>query len=147
MRVASMQRFRVPRMPRGSRDRPGRTVRSRSGEPSRTDAHCLDAAIPRFRGPARLVGPTGANRPACAFPPSKPTTATRRLLARLGAHTDHEPWAARCPNRSAWTGFFDIGYDGTLLHRDVFVSVDEDRCYLPLPRNVDDVRVAPTTRS
>jgi hypothetical protein len=53
----------------------------------------------------------------------------------------HEPWATRCPNPSAWTGFFDIRYHGTLLHRDVYVCVDGDRCYLPLPRNVEDLRV------
>jgi hypothetical protein len=54
----------------------------------------------------------------------------------------HEPWALRCPNPSAWTGYFDILYHGTLLHRDVHVSVDGDRCYLPMPRDLEDLRVA-----
>jgi hypothetical protein len=31
----------------------------------------------------------------------------------------HEPWAMRCPNLSAWTGYFDILYHGAVLHRDV----------------------------
>src|SRR5580692_9037600 len=54
----------------------------------------------------------------------------------------HEPWTLRCPNPSAWTAYLDSGNHGNLLHRDVYVSVDEDRCYLPLPRNLDDLRVA-----
>jgi hypothetical protein len=53
----------------------------------------------------------------------------------------HEPWASRCPDPAAWTGYFDVAYHGILLHRDVFVSIDGDRYYLPLPRNLDDLRV------
>jgi hypothetical protein len=55
----------------------------------------------------------------------------------------HEPWATCCPDPSAWTGFIDIFYQGTLVHRDVYVSVDGDRCCLPLPRSPHDLRVAP----
>ena len=53
-----------------------------------------------------------------------------------------EPWATRCPDPAAWTGYIDICYHRTLAHRDVYVSVDGDRCYLPLPRDPDDLRVA-----
>ena len=53
----------------------------------------------------------------------------------------HEPWATRCPDPSAWTGLFDILYQGNLVHRDVYVSVDGDRYFLPLPRDLHDMRV------
>ena len=54
-----------------------------------------------------------------------------------------EPWVTHCPDPSAWTGFIDIEYHRTLVHRDVYVSVDGDRCYLPLPHNLEDLRVPP----
>jgi hypothetical protein len=54
-----------------------------------------------------------------------------------------EPWATRCPDATARTAYIDIFYNGALVFRDVFVAVDGDRCYLPLPRSLDDLRVAP----
>jgi hypothetical protein len=53
------------------------------------------------------------------------------------------PGATRCPDATARTAYIDIFYSGTLVFRDVFVAVDGDRCYLPLPRNLEDLRVAP----
>jgi hypothetical protein len=40
------------------------------------------------------------------------------------------------PRPSAWTVFIDLCHRRTLVHRDIHVSVDCDRCYLPLPRNL-----------
>jgi hypothetical protein len=53
------------------------------------------------------------------------------------------PWATRCPDPSARTAGIEIFHYGALVFRDVFVAVDGDRCYLPLPRNLEDLRVAP----
>jgi hypothetical protein len=47
------------------------------------------------------------------------------------------------PRPSAWTGFIDLRYNRALIHRDIYVSVDGDRCFLPMPRNLEDLRVAP----
>ena len=54
-----------------------------------------------------------------------------------------EAWATRCPDPTARTAYIDVFYTMPLVFRDVFVAVDGDRCYLPLPRNLEDLRVAP----
>jgi hypothetical protein len=47
------------------------------------------------------------------------------------------------PINPVWTGFFNNFYCGALVFRNVIVAVDGDRCYLPMPRNLEDLRVAP----
>ena len=53
----------------------------------------------------------------------------------------HEPWATCCLDPRARTAFVDIAYHRALVHRGVYVSVDGDRCYLPLPRDSDELHV------
>jgi hypothetical protein len=52
------------------------------------------------------------------------------------------PWVRRCPDPIAWTAFVDVFYHGSLVYRDIYAIVDGDRCYLPIPRSTEDMRVA-----
>jgi hypothetical protein len=44
-----------------------------------------------------------------------------------------EPWANQFSDPHASSSFVDFFYNGVLVFRDIFVSVDGGRCYLPLP--------------
>lgn len=47
-----------------------------------------------------------------------------------------EPWANQFPDPHASSGFVDFFYNGVLVFRDTYVSVDGHRCKLPLPDRV-----------
>ncbi|MBI3300931.1 MAG: hypothetical protein HYZ72_02475 [Deltaproteobacteria bacterium] len=44
-----------------------------------------------------------------------------------------EPWANKFPDSSASSAFVDFFYNGVLVFRDIYVSVDGGRCMIPLP--------------
>lgn len=50
-------------------------------------------------------------------------------------HNDNfvEEWANKFPDKKATSHFIDFFYNGMLVHRDVYVSVDGGRCEIPLP--------------
>jgi hypothetical protein len=49
-----------------------------------------------------------------------------------------EPWANQFPDPSASSEFIDFFYNGNLVFRDIYVSVDAGRCRLPLPEREFD---------
>lgn len=44
-----------------------------------------------------------------------------------------EEWANSFADRTASASFLDLKYRGDIIHREIIVSVDGGRCYLPLP--------------
>jgi hypothetical protein len=89
---------------------------------------------------ARSIRPSDAHSDYAVF---KHDVAIAMAWGATAGGAYREPWATRCPDAAARTDYIDIFFNGTLVFRDVFVAVDGDRCYLPLPRNLDDLRVAP----
>lgn len=56
-------------------------------------------------------------------------------------HNDNfiEEWANKFPDSKAMSSYLDFFYNGVLVLREIIVSVDGGRCYLPLPkREIDD---------
>lgn len=49
-----------------------------------------------------------------------------------------EPWTSRFSDPRASSDFIDFFYNRTVVFRDIIVSVDGGRCYLPLPDGVPD---------
>lgn len=52
------------------------------------------------------------------------------------SHNDEfkEDWANNFPDPHATSSFIDFFYSGVLVYRDIYVSVDGGRCYIPLPK-------------
>jgi hypothetical protein len=75
--------------------------------------------------------------------PTRPDVAIALAWGLESVHAFHEPWATRFPDPTAALAYVDIFHRGSWVHRDAYVIVDGDRCYLPLPLNPDDLRVAP----
>ncbi len=49
-----------------------------------------------------------------------------------------ETWANNFPDKHARSSYLDFFCNGVLIHREIMVSVDGGRCYLPLPqRDID----------
>lgn len=44
-----------------------------------------------------------------------------------------EDWANDFPDSKAMSSYIDFFYNGVLVYRDIIVSVDGGRCYIPLP--------------
>ncbi|GED14806.1 hypothetical protein [Aneurinibacillus migulanus] len=56
-------------------------------------------------------------------------------------HRDNfmEEWANKFPDPKATSSFIDFFYNGTLVYRDIYVTVDGGRVSIPLPdREIDD---------
>ncbi len=52
----------------------------------------------------------------------------------IGSNPDfQEDWANQFPDPDARSYFIDFFYNGVLVFRDIYVSVDGGRCHLPLP--------------
>lgn len=50
-----------------------------------------------------------------------------------------EEWANKFPDPKATSSFIDFFFNGILVYRDIYVSVDGARAYIPLPkRDIDD---------
>lgn len=44
---------------------------------------------------------------------------------------DHESWSHGFPDRKVYGEYLDVRYNGTTIHRDLILSVDGHRAYLP----------------
>ena len=56
----------------------------------------------------------------------------------LTVHADfQEPWANEFPDRRASSHYVDIFFNSALVFREMYVSVDGGRAYLPLPRRAE----------
>lgn len=50
----------------------------------------------------------------------------------------YEEWLDSFSNKKTSSGFIDFFYNGCLVHRDIYVSVDDGRVNMPLPDRVFD---------
>lgn len=50
-------------------------------------------------------------------------------------HNDdfYEDWSSKFPDPKASSSYIDFFYNGVLVYRDIYVSIDGGRCYIPLP--------------
>ncbi len=53
-----------------------------------------------------------------------------------------EPWAKSCPDPSASGDYVDVYYNGSLVFRTVYITVDCGRAKLPMPMSRTDLNVA-----
>jgi hypothetical protein len=60
------------------------------------------------------------------------------LTSRAEFHAD---WAKVFPEKVASSCFADLFYNGALVHRQLYVVVDDGRSYLPLPNQVGGTEV------
>ncbi len=56
-----------------------------------------------------------------------------------------EPWANSFPNPKASSSYVDFFYAGSMIYRDIYVTVDGGRVRLPLPDDRDGKLVAPSS--
>lgn len=63
-------------------------------------------------------------------------------------HNDNfvEKWANSFPDSRASSSFVDFFYNGVLVLREIIVSVDGGRCYIPLPKREFDNKTNEITR-
>ncbi|MTI67520.1 MAG: hypothetical protein FH753_13120 [Firmicutes bacterium] len=57
-----------------------------------------------------------------------------------------EDWANDFPDSRAMSSYIDFFYNGVLVYRDIIVSVDGGRCYIPLPKREFDKKNHKVTR-